>query len=111
MPVKKRIASVQKNAEIKLRDIGLELSDVIQGDADSRREAIEKRTQTPINDFVRFIEFMGKGELHKVQEWIVKAEMASNAAGTPGVLDTHTCLLYTSPSPRDQRGSRMPSSA
>ena len=24
---------------------------------------------------------------------------------------THTCLLYTSPSPRDQRGSRMPSSA
>ena len=25
--------------------------------------------------------------------------------------DTVTCLLYTSPSPRDQRGSRMPSSA
>ena len=24
---------------------------------------------------------------------------------------THVCLLYTSPSPRDQRGSRMPSSA
>ena len=27
--------------------------------------------------------------------------------GTAG----NTCLLYTSPSPRDQRGSRMPSSA
>ena len=26
-------------------------------------------------------------------------------------VDTDTCLLYTSPSPRDQRGSRMPSSA
>ena len=25
--------------------------------------------------------------------------------------DVTTCLLYTSPSPRDQRGSRMPSSA
>ena len=25
--------------------------------------------------------------------------------------DAHVCLLYTSPSPRDQRGSRMPSSA
>ena len=24
---------------------------------------------------------------------------------------SETCLLYTSPSPRDQRGSRMPSSA
>ena len=27
------------------------------------------------------------------------------------VLDKYICLLYTSPSPRDQRGSRMPSSA
>ena len=27
------------------------------------------------------------------------------------VLLERTCLLYTSPSPRDQRGSRMPSSA
>ena len=30
------------------------------------------------------------------------------AAGKPFVIP---CLLYTSPSPRDQRGSRMPSSA
>ena len=27
------------------------------------------------------------------------------------VIIPETCLLYTSPSPRDQRGSRMPSSA
>ena len=26
-------------------------------------------------------------------------------------VEYETCLLYTSPSPRDQRGSRMPSSA
>ena len=26
-------------------------------------------------------------------------------------IDTNTCLLYTSPSPRDKRQSRMPSSA
>ena len=36
-------------------------------------------------------------------------------AGSPTVTGTNTtfttCLLYTSPSPRDQRGSRMPSSA
>ena len=39
-------------------------------------------------------------------------------SGTPILLDSGTalidsrcCLLYTSPSPRDQRGSRMPSSA
>ena len=29
----------------------------------------------------------------------------------PGKYAVSTCLLYTSPSPRDQRGSRMPSSA
>ena len=27
------------------------------------------------------------------------------------ILEIKPCLLYTSPSPRDQRGSRMPSSA
>ena len=31
--------------------------------------------------------------------------------GTSDKNDPWTCLLYTSPSPRDQRGSRMPSSA
>ena len=32
--------------------------------------------------------------------------------GDGGSLRMHyVCLLYTSPSPRDQRGSRMPSSA
>ena len=37
------------------------------------------------------------------------------AQGTPEELikinNTYTCLLYTSPSPRDKRQSRMPSSA
>ena len=27
------------------------------------------------------------------------------------IINIDSCLLYTSPSPRDQRGSRMPSSA
>ena len=31
--------------------------------------------------------------------------------GNPDHPMTRGCLLYTSPSPRDQRGSRMPSSA
>ena len=37
---------------------------------------------------------------------------ASNRGDRPFVmLSLYDCLLYTSPSPRDQRGSRMPSSA
>ena len=38
--------------------------------------------------------------------------IAGNSYGISSVnADNLTCLLYTSPSPRDQRGSRMPSSA
>ena len=33
------------------------------------------------------------------------------SAAEPGLKPALICLLYTSPSPRDQRGSRMPSSA
>ena len=36
---------------------------------------------------------------------------AVGMAGLPFGTPVEVCLLYTSPSPRDQRGSRMPSSA
>ena len=54
------------------------------------------------------------------QENPIELKMVSiSSAGSPSgvVIDPGecaqcmTCLLYTSPSPRDQRGSRMPSSA
>ena len=35
----------------------------------------------------------------------------SNFSNSQSVIVFDNCLLYTSPSPRDQRGSRMPSSA
>ena len=41
---------------------------------------------------------------------IADAKGAIAIAGVMGGADS-ACLLYTSPSPRDQRGSRMPSSA
>ena len=43
-----------------------------------------------------------------------KNEAMENETGPNGMVETvgaSGCLLYTSPSPRDQRGSRMPSSA
>ena len=52
---------------------------------------------------------------------ISKAAKKSTRAATEGLVHSYIhgngrvgvmiCLLYTSPSPRDQRGSRMPSSA
>ena len=38
-------------------------------------------------------------------------EFMSDAINIPIMLDGDTCLLYTSPSPRDRQKSRMPSSA
>ena len=39
------------------------------------------------------------------------ADLAATAAAKDEDGNPKVCLLYTSPSPRDQRGSRMPSSA
>ena len=41
----------------------------------------------------------------------VKELLQQNMTATNIVNEINYCLLYTSPSPRDQRGSRMPSSA
>ena len=55
--------------------------------------------------------------------WLLRFPLLSPAAfflqvgpagvfkGGDGLVDSVTCLLYTSPSPRDKRQSRMPSSA
>ena len=58
-----------------------------------------------------------RGPLGQSIEW-AEGKTASNRfaihpmEGWDATTDgTPTCLLYTSPSPRDQRGSRMPSSA
>ena len=40
-----------------------------------------------------------------------KGTVASILSEKLNIPQVSTCLLYTSPSPRDQRGSRMPSSA
>ena len=40
-----------------------------------------------------------------------QAEREAIMATTAAAMQRAACLLYTSPSPRDQRGSRMPSSA
>ena len=51
----------------------------------------------------------GGGSIERVA---ISGDGAVVAVGAPGDETTNgTCLLYTSPSPRDQRGSRMPSSA
>ena len=56
------------------------------------------------------VSFSQKTEI-KAAEKALKAEDAATAKSTLEGISSTICLLYTSPSPRDQRGSRMPSSA
>ena len=51
-------------------------------------------------------------EISKMLEF-TRAKFRKQGLGVPKTFCAgfYTCLLYTSPSPRDQRGSRMPSSA
>eukprot|EP00829_Urostomides_striatus_P008357 TRINITY_DN19193_c0_g1_i1.p2 TRINITY_DN19193_c0_g1~~TRINITY_DN19193_c0_g1_i1.p2 ORF type:complete len:110 (-),score=37.88 TRINITY_DN19193_c0_g1_i1:12-341(-) len=48
---------------------------------------------------------------HKQKRWTSSAIVNRKTLTIKKPLVLSTCLLYTSPSPRDQRGSRMPSSA
>ena len=61
------------------------------------------------------VEWIASIPPEQVEEQLAKLEMpAWSSQQLPGAELTAsftTCLLYTSPSPRDQRGSRMPSSA
>ena len=52
----------------------------------------------------------GLGKGHLVREIDALDGVMADVADKSGI-QFRLCLLYTSPSPRDQRGSRMPSSA
>ena len=55
------------------------------------------------------------GDIHdpasKGVEWLAARSNGKPVIYVPGNHEWYACLLYTSPSPRDKRQSRMPSSA
>ena len=59
------------------------------------------------------IDYSPKDSRAEVKSWnsSTRELQVINRTGTFNTAETINCLLYTSPSPRDQRGSRMPSSA
>ena len=54
-------------------------------------------------------ELIEKAKLLKTSKYVLKAQIHAGGRGKAG--GVKICLLYTSPSPRDMRRSRMPSSA
>ena len=73
--------------------------------APGSQSAVEEKTQPSFED----------GDAERFSHYVPKAKLTDAIVnGTPVVAlcgKVWVCLLYTSPSPRDQRGSRMPSSA
>ena len=56
----------------------------------------------------------GSGRMHDYELYTADTKTCNNAAfssAKPVAAGSYGCLLYTSPSPRDKRQSRMPSSA
>ena len=74
-------------------------------------EAVEDEDQSALQDRIRKmyreIQSEHHGSDHAVQATIESRPMSPAEPVEPGMI----CLLYTSPSPRDKRQSRMPSSA
>ena len=79
--------------------------------------ALEQQQDSPTHQSLSFDERLGMlvdAEAHeRSQRKELRLLKASKLKASNACLeDVHYgCLLYTSPSPRDQRGSRMPSSA
>ena len=72
----------------------------------ANRHAIEER----ITRLARYLE-LEDASFDGFLAWVLSFRERLNIPHSLADIDIDTCLLYTSPSPRDQRGSRMPSSA
>ena len=68
---------------------------------------LQKQLKTPRDAVDTFLQAMANNDFELAYECFDLSELDAETA----TAKQRTCLLYTSPSPRDQRGSRMPSSA
>ena len=84
--------------------------DATGGESSSQSENTETRERVnyEVSETTREL-VRGPGAIKRVSVAVLVDGL--RAADPATGAETWTCLLYTSPSPRDQRGSRMPSSA
>ena len=82
---------------------------------DSRSKAMSHSWQfdtiVPDSRFPRSDTLISRPESDSESEEWYQSSSDSDTSESSEMFRAHFCLLYTSPSPRDQRGSRMPSSA
>ena len=75
---------------------------------EARRQELIEEGKEQYLDMVEFYTMKNVFYLPEESRW---STIQANAKQDDLAIKIDTCLLYTSPSPRDQRGSRMPSSA
>ena len=81
-------------------------------------DALKRSSAGRITAVVPYLGYSRQDRRSRLTRVPITAKLVAQMIETSGVnriltMDLHAdhCLLYTSPSPRDQRGSRMPSSA
>ena len=85
-------------------DLSIFLENDVISDPPPMRPKIDYiRHDTGAEQMADFFEGLDKSELPDSEGWAIEMVQLCTHNGT--------CLLYTSPSPRDKRQSRMPSSA
>ena len=66
---------------------------------------------TDMEDFAGWVDNVNSSNTHQDPSNWMRFDASCHSCHATAAYNPETCLLYTSPSPRDQRGSRMPSSA
>ena len=89
--------------------LGLALS--TSAGAQSQQQAQQQVLPLPLNEVRMFTEALDRIRMSYVEEIDDQTLLENAIRGMLAGLDPHSCLLYTSPSPRDAHESRMPSSA
>ena len=83
----------------------LPITEAVKALRPKHRAVVDTSTETRFSQLL-----LDHGE-KQLQDWAVIAYSSPAKQTTTTSNSNSSCLLYTSPSPRDQRGSRMPSSA
>ena len=88
------------------------MADPLKMSASELGEAFENNLIDPVEALEAFIDVIQKSKLSdRIYVEVTKARAMGEAEDARKRQKFNSCLLYTSPSPRDRQKSRMPSSA
>ena len=103
----KQLGELQKNGAQQFKELGVEVVAVFREEREGIAGLKKIKNRTKVN-FTLALDTPANATKAYSNG---RKEFDNYLVDGTGVIRGVICLLYTSPSPRDQRGSRMPSSA